>query len=162
MKDLLAKGREVPKGHGVGDREGRMDDGSAGEWSFHPGAGRCRRPGWARKKWAWLASIDWAQFLCSSGGKDGCGRAKADRRHSHPSQLLSPTSTTSTARLVSRTLVSSLLPRVTRLRSWLNSPRCVVRVFATLESATHTCNSLCRKCGFASQIPRGSTEETTS
>ncbi|KAL8278169.1 hypothetical protein RQP46_009342 [Phenoliferia psychrophenolica] len=29
VKDLLAKGKSVPNGHGVGDREGRMDDGGA-------------------------------------------------------------------------------------------------------------------------------------
>lgn len=31
VKDLLAKGKEVPRGQGVGEREGRMDDGGNGE-----------------------------------------------------------------------------------------------------------------------------------
>ena len=30
VKDLLAKGKEVPRGRGVGSREAKMDDGTEG------------------------------------------------------------------------------------------------------------------------------------
>jgi U3 small nucleolar ribonucleoprotein protein IMP4 len=33
VKDLLAKGKAVPNGQGIGDREGRMDAAGEGEYS---------------------------------------------------------------------------------------------------------------------------------
>lgn len=57
VKDLLAKGKEVPRGQGVGEREGRMDDGGNGESRASSSFFLGRVEGGMGRGWDWMGCV---------------------------------------------------------------------------------------------------------
>lgn len=77
VKDLLAKGKEVPNGQGVGDREGKMDAGSEGEFAFSR-SGREGSLGAGSLEEGWRGS-GWLQVYGEGPASHAAGRVESCR-----------------------------------------------------------------------------------